>query len=717
MAKAKKVSGIGSEEMSRMLKERNSFLLANVLAPQKARSITHWEEITCLGFNPQMQRMEAVVSIKQSTGYNGNLCSAASAEYVRFYVDFKDGNGFVDMGITSFKSADISNAPPGPQHPLCYMLYLYIDDEKYRRFIDCHTAVVPKMRAILSWKDAPTPSTPNYAPHYGNVRDADIQLQKRNFLYAKDVFELAKAKDLLTAIKPDVQIALKEPVPPKAVAIYESNKKVGIPDHRTFYSTVGSAIHSHLDFKQAAALYDLKDLAALKINTAKLLSFYNPDKKAADVGFEEVTCVGLNTDTDTLGAIVHIKKTSGYNGDLCHTGSMEHVAFWADWNNDGTFDQYLGTMSFEVHDIANMPVGGLFYNVALPIDVSNRLKSCQTPNIIGIRAVLSWESLPSTTDPDQLNTWGNSIDALVQLRPGASSGIHTIISLVGNVNRLMIDSTQHLYNYNAVAPTPNNNRPWGGSISFNGIIDRNGFNGVIKFRLSYKPYGTPDGDYKAVSSSETFNRWQPLVSIWPYTVSQTADSDGWYIYDLNPALGIYNIYDNNYLSHLDTSLFADGTYTIRFEYTDEFGNPVVGDVFSIVVCNKGMTVSQTANNAVDMTKDLDLVIDGGDCHSYKNSAPMINGHLRAVHPFFSSWALDLQPTSHTHGAHPVPINRSYSSLGDSGDSNASWSLDTTPLDPCGYTVSLKGHSRVILHSNPGYFPEYGPKAVGFAKLP
>ena len=99
MAKAKKVSGIGSEEMSRMLKERNSFLLANVLAPQKARSITHWEEITCLGFNPQMQRMEAVVSIKQSTGYNGNLCSAASAEYVRFYVDFKDGNGFVDMGL------------------------------------------------------------------------------------------------------------------------------------------------------------------------------------------------------------------------------------------------------------------------------------------------------------------------------------------------------------------------------------------------------------------------------------------------------------------------------------------------------------------------------------------------------------------------------------------------------------------------------------------
>jgi hypothetical protein len=88
-----------------------------------------------------------------------------------------------------------------------------------------------------------------------------------------------------------------------------------------------------------------------------------------------------------------------------------------------------------------------------------------------------------------------------------------------------------------------------------------------------------------------------------------------------------------------------------------------------------------------------------------------------VHPYFASWSLVLEPVSHTHGVKPAPEARSYSASGDNGDANAIWTLNTAPLDPCGYTVSLSAHTRVILNSNPGYFPYYGPKAVGFAKLP
>jgi hypothetical protein len=143
-----------------------------------------------------------------------------------------------------------------------------------------------------------------------------------------------------------------------------------------------------------------------------------------------------------------------------------------------------------------------------------------------------------------------------------------------------------------------------------------------------------------------------------------------------------------------------------------------------------MTISPTANAAVDTAFDLDLVIDGGDCHSYPPDAPMINGHLRAVHPYFADWSLDLQPTSHTNGAiptspgavpvppvaTPVPVTRNYSALGDTGDGNGTWSLDTSALDPCGYTVSIGAHTRVISNSSTD-FPYYAPKAVGFAKLP
>ena len=702
---------------------RNNFHLELALGIIQPKSVTLWEEVRCIGYNSQMMRLEAVVDIKQSTGYSGGLCTVASREYVRFYVDFKDGSGFRDMGLASFKSADISDTPPGPQHPLSYMLYLYINDEQYRRFTDCTHAVIPTMRAILSWNVAPPPNTPGYIPHYGNVRNADIQLEKRWFILAADVIDFAKQPALAAILKPEMHIPLPDPAPVEAKLIHAEYKKAHIPDHRTFFATVGSAISTPMDFSKAVSQVNISELAAIKFDPSKIISLIAPvpNEKDADITFEEVTCVGLNTDTDTLGAVVHIKKSTGYSGNLCQKGSMEHIAFWADWNNDGTFDQYLGTISFPTHDISNMPAGGLYYNVALPIDLSNRLMSCKTPNIIRVRAVLSWEALPSTTNPNQLNTWGNSIDALVQLRPGRESGLHTIISLVGNVDRFMIDPAQHLYDYNAFAPTYNNNRPWGGSTNICGIIDRNGFNGVIKYRLSYKPFGAPDAAYQPVSQTESFGRWNsglPLIlGVNPGWQTQTADANGWYIYDVNPALGIFDIWDNGLLSTLNGAALADGTYTIRFEYTDEFGIPQVGDVFSIVINNQGMSISPTANLVVDMTKDLDLVIDGGDCHSYTSADSLINGHLRAVHPFFALWTLDLQPTSHTHGALPSPTSRAYSAIGDTGNANAPWTLDTKPLDPCGYTVSISARTRVILNSTPGYFPWYGVKAVGFAKQP
>jgi hypothetical protein len=702
---------------SSMLVGRNQFLFQLALGAIEPQSHTQWEEIKCIGYDPAMRRLEAIVDLKQSSGYSGGICTNASREYVRFYVDFKDGGGFRDMGLASFKSADISDAPPGLQHPLSYMVYLYVNDEQYRRFTDCAHAVIPTMRAILSWNVVPTSNNPNYQPYYGNVRDADVQLERRAFLIVKDIFDLAKKPAFKNLLPAELQIPLPEPAPVSVKTLYEDNKKAGVPDHRTFFSTIGAAIHSQMNFSKSVAQFNINELVALKIDPAKLIGFFTdvPNEKLADVAFEEVTCVALNTDTDTLGAVVHLKKTNGYSGDLCHKGSMEHVAFWVDWDNNGTFDQYLGTASFEAHDIANIPAGGLYYNVALPIDVSKRLKTCETPNVIRVRAVLSWESLPSTTDPDQLNVWGNSIDALVQLRPGKSSGMHTVISLVGNVDRLMIDPAQHLYNYNAFAPSINNNRPWGGGVNFCGIIDRNGFNGIVKYRLRYKPFLASDSEFMPVSHNESFGRWIPPA--FPFYISQVADVDGWYVYDVNPALGIFDVWDNGLLSNLQTSGLTDGTYTIRFEYTDELGNPVTGDEFSIVVYNQGMSVSPTANAAVDMTKDVDLVIDGGDCHSYDQTDSIINGHLRAVHAYFGSWALNLQPTSHTHGAVPAPTARTYAAIGDIGDSNAAWMLDTAPLDPCGYTVSLLATTRVILNSSPGYFPQYGPKAVGFAKQP
>ncbi len=723
----KKYEKLSVKDLAVMTNNRQLFKLQNLTtAISFPQNITYWEQVTCAGYNPQFRRLEAVVKVYQTTGYNGNLCSNGSLEYVRFFMDFHDGLGFQDMGSTTFKVADISNAPPGPQHPLSYLAYLFIDDTKYKKLLDCEKAVIPTLRAVLSWNSVPSPDA-NVLPHYGNRIDADIQLARKYRVFPWELAEITKLPVLTDYLHPDFELDLKPPQVYSAEAVQKANKAAGVPDHRTFYSALGSKINSTVDFSKAASTFSIKSLDKLGIDLSKFLEFFNGEGKEADVTFEELTCVGLNTATDSLGAVIHIKKDAGFNGNLCSNGSAEHVAFWADWNNNGIFDQYLGTVSLNVHDIKNIPAGGLYYNVLLPFDVSERLKTCDSPNIIRVRAVLSWESLPSTTDPNLLNTWGNFKDALVQLRPASNpgSGIHTIISYVGNVDRQFIHPTEHLYNYQAFAPNANNNRPWGGGVNIKGIIDRNAFAGVIKYRLRYKlgvytvPPATSDTTFQPVAASVTNSLWNPFLSPSPFSNTQLADADGWFVYLIDagnpvPANRVFSN-DGNVLADWNASGLTDGTYTIHFEYTDELGNPVTGDLFSIIICNKGMAISPTANATVDLSKELDLVIDGGDCHSYTPGAPMINGHLRAVHPYFADWSLDLQPTSHTHGALPSPVSRSYSALGDTGDANGVWSLDTSLLDPCGYTVSIGAHTRVIYNST--NLPYYAPKAVGFAKIP
>jgi hypothetical protein len=325
--------------------------------------------------------------------------------------------------------------------------------------------------------------------------------------------------------------------------------------------------------------------------------------------------------------------------------------------------------------------------------------------------VLSWESLPSTADPDALNFWGNRVDAVVQIRPGNGTGVQSKLTYVGGVDRDDIDPLHFLYNYNAFAPNISNNRPWGGAVNFQGIIDRNGFNGTIKYKIMFKKFGAADTDYATVSTNESFQMFD-FGTFTEFTDTQNAP-DGWFIYKQNAAFGLYN--ENNHLVWWNTGGLADGTYTVKFVFTDEFGFEETGDEFSMIINNKPMTVSPTANAAVDTNFDIDDVIDGGDCHSYDDANPTIDGHIRAVHPYFASWSLVLEPASHTHGTAPLPGGRSYSSLGDTGDGNAAWSLNTAPLDPCGYTVSLLASTRVILNSSTLY-PQYGPKAVGFAVL-
>ena len=69
---------------------------------------TFYEQVTCLGFNPSTNVLEAVVQVKQASGYNGTLCQSGSYEYVRFFVDY--GSGWEDAGVTAIGVHDIPAA-------------------------------------------------------------------------------------------------------------------------------------------------------------------------------------------------------------------------------------------------------------------------------------------------------------------------------------------------------------------------------------------------------------------------------------------------------------------------------------------------------------------------------------------------------------------------------------------------------------------------------
>src|SRR5450755_1450534 len=86
-------------------------LAASALPPVfPKQSDTTFEEIGCVGFHPQSRRLDAVVFVKQSTGYGGGICTKGSQECVRFYVSFDNGASWVDQGAASVTTYDV------PQH-------------------------------------------------------------------------------------------------------------------------------------------------------------------------------------------------------------------------------------------------------------------------------------------------------------------------------------------------------------------------------------------------------------------------------------------------------------------------------------------------------------------------------------------------------------------------------------------------------------------------
>ncbi len=654
--------------------------------------------------------------MKRSSGYSGGLCASGSFEYVRFFIDW--GSGFENAGLTSVKVHDISDAPAGEQHPIEYLTYLELDEANHKKI--CNIPVLPKVKAILSW-NVPPSEDPNDHPTFGNAVECYIQIKPRR-MYIKDLINIATEKNKLESnLLNNYDLEAPIPIVPfkqlKFTKSYiEDYKKKKIPDHRTFFPLVQPLLQPSASNISAAEL-DKSILNDLKIDISSIIGAISSD--TANVSFEELSCVGLSTSTDKLGAIIHIKKKNGYGGSLCDNGSFENVAFWADWNNNGTWDEYLGTVSVRVHDLGSIPDDGLCYAVEMPINVSERLKSCSQPNIIKIRAVLSWSSMPSTIDPDDLNTWGNRIDSLVQIRSGKPGlGIVHRFDFIGNVTVDQISGLTHLaYPYPIFSPSTN--RPWGGSVNFRAEILNSGAPGNVHFQVQYE---MGIGNWVPVNTQHTFRMSEPAVggTLFTNVSINSADYGGWFPYLADQSVGRAILSD--LLAYWETGT-RTGVHKVRLAYTtDHTHNPVniqYSEEYEIMLDNVKFNVNPGFGTALDSSYSIDLVIDGGDCHQYEKGNSF-TGHLRVKDKYFGSWDLHLEPTAHYTGDPITPGSRVVNSLSDTGgdgniprDGNASWTLNTSTLDPCGYTVRLRGVKRTIFNSSVGHF-HHGDKYVGFS---
>ncbi|WP_292348271.1 MULTISPECIES: hypothetical protein [unclassified Methanoregula] len=726
--KTKARTAMPSPAEFKKLSQGRTMFLAKLYAgaPGLPTGNTWWEELTCVGYNPETSLLEAVISVKQPTGYCGGICSSGSQEYVRFFIDWGDGHGFTHAGLASIRVSDISDAPKGPQHPLMYLVTLPLDFSGHQRC--CWTAVLPKVRAVLSWNALPS-LDPDDTPYYGNALDAAIQLKPYPFCISCLIEKGVKIdKNLMEILDIHAPLPLVQKPVPMVHEMAEQYLKAGVPKHRIVYPAVYPLVKGKAVATASAVLPDKSWL--LKHDIDLKLAIDTLAETKADVSFEEVICAGLCTPNDTLGAVIHVKKPSGYSGSLCDKGSVEYVAFWADWNNNGTFDEYLGTAQVTVHDIDTIPAEGLYYGVTFPVNLTGHLSTCTNPSVVRIRAVLSWAIPPSTTDPSDLTTWGNSLDVVVQVREGTpDTGMTALIYKLGGVAIESISqddtdaSLRGLAFPTSILPVSASadpgNRPFGGLVYIQGRLYNTGPAGTVHFTVEYKPRNAPDVDasWAPVTTKMTFTIMDPSDVADPHKTYTQTCPDGWFTFLEDMGALPYPLLErDNMLGIWDTGAL-NGEFHIRVRYTEDYpltpGSVIHKTASALIRLDNTRFSVNTAvgNTSVDLSSTLDIAIEAMDCPN-TTQGETLTGHLRVIHPYFWYWNLDLQPSGHVHGNAVTPPLRLYASVGDTGDGNLSWSVDTGKLDPCGYTLTVWGRDRAILNSN-GAIWHWDRKAVGF----
>jgi hypothetical protein len=650
----------------------------------KIQNDNSFEEIGCVGFQPQFNRLEAVVFIKQASGYGGGVCTNGTPEFVRFYLSFDDGATWEDQGLTSFAAYNIPGTTE--ERRLEYAVTLQVNPPK--KF--CFFRNVVLARAILSWNVPPPPNEPDFPPVWGDVHDTHIQIDPLKIFFLADVFQALKINT--SAELPSI-LDLEQPITasePKALSARELQKLYRgkkVEPHRFAFAEVKQLINQPGISESLMSQGSKGALAGLGIDLGKIIDKFFPVD--GDTSFEELDCVGLNPNQDTLVGVIRVKLSSGYSGGPCTAGSKEYVTFWADFDNNGTFETCLGTASVTVYDIDNIPKGGLEYAVSLPIDLTHRRQPCEDgPKVVRIRAILSWQEIPPCNNPNFIPTWGNREETTVHITPGPEIPVGAVIpklSILGGIPVTKIGAVTGTTTNDAVfainnLPPDSLGRPcpFGGRVAAQGP-QYPGF----KYHVQVRKIGTAT--------------WTTVT-----TPLKVVDQDGNLNDHFPDASGKFDFLPftqniGNLLALWDTS--GDDLWVVRLQVFTLF------DVLLPGVASHRMQLDNTGPDA-----NVDIESGPGNCGKFKVGV-LIKGHFVARDANFGSFGLGVKPNINPPGVGvPSPHSGTVQTALPPGDE---WTLDTTGMKPCGYIIEVGVSDRAIVNSSGPGSGHSNSDAAGF----
>jgi hypothetical protein len=649
---------------------------------------TTYEALTCVSFSPERDRLEATVQVKRSSGYGGNLCSAGTSENVRFYVSYDDGTSWDDAGAASASVHDIPNGKSCDDSAYLPLSYVVGVDYTPRRNW-CGIPVLPLVRAILSWEIMPDPGMPDQKPIWGDVREVHVQVRPRRWIFPDVAAQLPD--DVLHKIPPylltEMPSLLPDPGPmtplplAEVVELYSGGAKAATDGFEQLKHTVPAHRFAlpHLAATQSSGAVTLDSY----VGSAKIALANDIDLQAilgvlesasGDTTYEQIECVGLDNNSDQIVGTFRVKKPTGFSGGPCTGGSTEYVAYWADFGSKNCAFTYLGTVKVNTHDYAMMPAGGLSYAAPLSVDLGGFRRTCDSPVIGRIRAVLSWGTPPSTTNPDAVPYWGNRIDAHVQLRPGEPYDGTARFTIVGGVEASKVDLSTgltlpggHIAENGFALP---NDCPFAGVVSLHGPLDPALAGTLYRIRVRNITTGGAVGDL----TSAFFVVDQYGVGSW-----ETPGAGGWTSY---PDW------------HSDTTGML-GMFT-----------PGGDDLWEVQLELNGLGVVDVRRVQMDNTLNASIVAgdpdDAADLHLNTMGACRLphgplTGTFVARDKHFWSWSIGViggpDPT-----VPPTPLTVGISNGTQTSLAGEPFTIDLSALKPCGYVVQLGVSDRAVVDS-------------------